>query len=319
MNWQNHNPWTESPQCEPSIDQQQMKTAVIYHKADLDGQVSGFLAYQHAEKNGDVRLFPYDYGEPIEEIMGYCMLEADEIFMTDVSLPLDYMRGLAYHPNFHWIDHHITAIKEFEHLNLNGCALVEDERGRKISATELAWRYFNHGEDMPYLVHHVGRYDVWDKSDPASEQFQYGLRCEKIDITTEKSRDTLSTLIRTQYLCNVVRDLGRMILNYTTGLYADQAKERAFTVEVDGIRFCALNTAGRGSLQVEAAYDPEKHDALMVFGYTGDGWSFSVYGAGKDDIDLGAFAKSMGGGGHRGAAGFRRPTLPTWLIQPTPI
>ena len=49
----------------------------------------------------------------------------------------------------------------------------------------------------------------------------------------------------------------------------------------------------------------------MGFNYDGKGWNFSLYHAKhRTDLDLSAIAVKYGGGGHRGACGFRSKNLP---------
>ena len=75
-------------------------------------------------------------------------------------------------------------------------------------------------------------------------------------------------------------------------------------------RLVCLNTLQRGSWLFKSVWDPEKHDAMCAYGRLKDGrWRVSLYST-KPEVDCGAIAKSLGGGGHRGAAGFICEKLP---------
>lgn len=71
-----------------------------------------------------------------------------------------------------------------------------------------------------------------------------------------------------------------------------------------------LNTLQRGSWQFNSVWDPEKYDAMCVYGQLKDGrWRISLYST-KPEVDCGAICKAFGGGGHVGAAGFVCDELP---------
>lgn len=53
------------------------------------------------------------------------------------------------------------------------------------------------------------------------------------------------------------------------------------------------------------------HDALLAFYWTGKHFSVSMYHAAhRKELDLSQIAVRFGGGGHRGACGFRSKSLP---------
>ena len=60
-------------------------------------------------------------------------------------------------------------------------------------------------------------------------------------------------------------------------------------------------------MQFAAKDIPETgHDALLKFNWTGLYWDVSLYHAKhRTDLDLSLIAAKYGGGGHRGACGFR--------------
>lgn len=75
-------------------------------------------------------------------------------------------------------------------------------------------------------------------------------------------------------------------------------------------RLICLNTLQRGSWLFNSVWDPAKHDAMCAYGQLKDGrWRVSLYST-KEEVDCGAIAKVLGGGGHKGAAGFICDELP---------
>lgn len=57
------------------------------------------------------------------------------------------------------------------------------------------------------------------------------------------------------------------------------------------------------------------YDAVMTYCYNGEYWTCSIYSDAEKSFDCSEFATSLGGGGHKKAAGFKLKSLPRWLIQ----
>jgi hypothetical protein len=93
---------------------------------------------------------------------------------------------------------------------------------------------------------------------------------------------------------------------FTPGDYAEPleiALEKAY-------RCICLNTPLFSSQSFDSVYDTEKHDLMVPFAKMANGkWKVSLYST-KPEIDCGVIAKTFGGGGHKGAAGFICDKLP---------
>ena len=64
-----------------------------------------------------------------------------------------------------------------------------------------------------------------------------------------------------------------------------------------------MNTNMFSSESFKDIYTEEKYDLMIAFLFNGKIWTISLYST-KIEIDCSVLAKSMGGGGHKGAAGF---------------
>ena len=251
---------------------------------------------------GQAEYIGWDYGNP-EPVVP----DGNTLYMLDISVP-----GLMNHPNLQWVDHHKSAMERY---------------GRKpgyqidgVAACRLAWRLFNsesnfHRPDKqdfidrkvgePWAVRLAGEYDIWDKRDPDAELFQHGLRSQPLD-------DCWATLLSFKGAVLVQRllDQGRVIQYARTQENAGIIGDYGFTIEFEGLCFLACNHARYNSHLFTAGLRPE-HDACFGFKWTGSDWSVSLYHApGKEQHDLSLIAVKHGGGGHRGACGFRTGTLP---------
>lgn len=305
-----------------------MKTTVIYHSADFDGIFCREIARKFLP---DAELIGWDYGNPTtakEVIDG-----TDQLYMLDISVP-----DLMDHPHLIWIDHHKSAMEKYP-------ATIPGYRIDGVAACRLAWQWFvamdrltNQGSSKPewidkypfpekrefvernvcepLAVRLAGEYDIWDKRDPNAELFQHGLRSQELN---ENMWDLM--LVNMDEHADGVVDAGtitvRALLDVGCALQYARTKENAsiikelgFTFEWQGLRWLACNAARYNSLLFTAGLTPE-HDACFGFKWTGKDWSVSLYHApGKEHHDLSAIAVKYGGGGHRGACGFRTDKLP---------
>lgn len=275
-----------------------MKNKIIYHRADLDGWCSGAIALHYVRSQGDdAQMIGWDYGDP-------CPIDGDEdfIIMTDISLPVEDMKRL-YQMDCEkmWIDHHKSAIQDAQDhgYRFAGSQKVGD------SASLLAWKYFFPGLSVPSIVDYIDRYDVWKRDETWGKilAMQYGLRSTMRDPSLD-FKGWQDMFFGVGVIMNEIFKIGSSILDYTQNLYERQAKA-AFTVEFEGLKFCALNSCNGGSTTVDPAAT-EEHDALMVFRFDQAKWRVSLYKNEKSpkEIDLSLIAKKWGGGGHAGACGF---------------
>lgn len=281
------------------------KILCVYRSADLDGVCSGAImrkAFPNAEMLG------YDYGQPFpwEKVDG----ETD-VYMADVSLPLADMLSLSVSAkNFTWIDHHKSAIEEWDSVNTH----LDGLRAIGQAACELCWAYFIDGSNVPMAVRLLGRYDVWDHSDPRTLPFQYGARHHIQHGVEDPIWKTLLEDANWK-ASDILRD-GELLYEYQRRENAKYAKARAFEADLYGLRVIACNKSLANSQLFDAVYDPERHDAMLVFGMCPDGkWKCSMYTT-RDDVDVSAVCRQMGGGGHQKAAGFIHDSPPVWPEEP---
>ena len=293
----------------------------IYHNRDLDGFTSGAIVkkwhdklndYPDNVKKGELKLIGYDYGLPIP----YDKIpEGESIIMIDVSLKMSEMSKLARHSkNLIWIDHHISAIKEYEafmteqeeHYHPYFKAVLQNG----IAACEIAWNYLFPNQVMPKAIKLLGEYDTWRNNDKERWEneilpFQFGMRlyCNspetfpKALIYNDVERESWETV-------DYIVKQGKTVLQYQTMLNEIQCKNAAFEYDFNGYKAICLNGGGFNSDVFKSVYDETKHDIMMPFQFNGKQWTISLYTT-KDNIDCSAIAKSKGGGGHKKAAGFQ--------------
>ena len=262
----------------------------------------------------------------------------DQIYIVDLSVD-ELMARVALRDKIIWIDHHASAIAKHDHIG-DANKLV-GYRIDGVAACRLCWQWFAfdrgpHGDPRthpsdwylpqkqdfvdrnvlePRLIRLAGEYDVWDHRDPDAQDLQFGLRSlekEQWDYLVRQSLDEYGHIpdsTSTNLACCIME--GRSLRRYVERENASIAAQFSQTIKFAGLTMIALNTGRPSNSQmIQSAAKPE-HQALLVWRHTGasGGGSpiyISLYHAkGHEDIDLSKIAVKFGGGGHKGACGFR--------------
>lgn len=293
------------------------KTAIVYHKSDLDGVVSAAIATMYENsKNKDVVYIPYSYEDDVKKVTSK-VSDLDVVYVLDVSFGADsktvFKKWLDEGKSLMWIDHHKGIIEDsktwgfvvpgLRRVGTGACALVPDLLMGKV----------------PAIVRCLSDYDVWNKESGLGWDtvvaVQYALR----------SKIRLNVLIALSYLYDhfkenmkdnevdlIFYDLakeGRAIINYMAGKNEQEVSACSFEAYVDEVKVVAMNTTEFSSKVFDSLtrdwLDGRKIKALMPFCIMPGGKvRFSLYECVEDSVDCCEVSKRFGGGGHAGAAGF---------------
>lgn len=288
---------------------------VVYHRADYDGVFCREIARKFLPPGTE--FIGWDYGDETSSLL-YAARPERQVYLLDISVP-----ELMGHPRLTWIDHHKSAMEKYL------ADFGPEATGRiaycidGVAACRLAWQFFTalnsfvgiyhlpRLEDYkrrlvaePIAVTLAGEYDVWDHEKSAGKDidFQFGLDAQE-DL---RWHFLLHGDTESAYCLDILR-AGRVARACFAKREGDVVRGRSFVAEFEGLRFLCLNTA-RANSTTFAALDSEAtgHEALMAFYWNGREWSVSMYHAAhRKDLDLSLIAVKYGGGGHRGACGFR--------------
>lgn len=299
------------------------KIVVIYHRADFDGVFCREIARRFLGPTA--QYVGWDYGDSDAIIPP----GIEKIYMLDISVET-WMSD----PRLIWIDHHKSAMEKFHHG-------IPGYRIDGVAACRLTWQWFTanppagffslgvgrvtegvepHNNNCqlpgkfqfcerqviePEAVRLAGEYDIWDKRDTRAELFQHGLRGAERDFPAllEISQEAVD------YVAQILEE-GRAIQYSKAEENKGIALSFSFTIQFEGFCLLACNSARYNSHLFSAALKPE-HDGCLGFNWDGKikSWRVSLY-SDKPNIDLSVVAVKYGGGGHRGACGFRCKTLP---------
>lgn len=261
----------------------------------------------------------------------------DAIYIVDLSV--DELMGRAdLRDKIVWIDHHKSAIEKWDGIQneTETQYVLRPFKGLRIdgvAACRLCWQWFTRRSRIgvtytrpvekqdfvdravvePQLIRLAGEYDVWDHRDSQAKVLQFGLRA----ITDQDMR----TLIDQQFgdvtecklpMLKLVMDWGYMIKLYCDKQNDEYSASFSKTIKWEGLTFCTLNIGQRGNSDLLRGGIKPEHDACMAWRYDGQQAYVSLYHIeGKEHHDLSLIAKKYGGGGHKGACGFR---VPLWRM-----
>lgn len=319
-----------------------MKTVCIYHSIDLDGWMSAAIVKHWFIKNNsrytikdldsryeegkltagndELYFLGYNYGQPIPDLSEY-----DKVIMADISFSKDEMEKLfdRLNSNFIWIDHHKSAINMM---------FIEGDRSihplglqqTDYAACELTWMYFFPNESIPEIVRLLGRYDCFGHKGTNEEtkvlEFQYGAR-QCISNYEEAYDYLIESINHIPYEPRIeesIQNSGKAIYRYLC-TEAKQTYKNGFSIVLidestnfgDNItplyseyKFIFINKERFNPINFGIDYHKDGYDGCACFWYANGMWNFSLY---NDNglVDCSAIAKKYGGGGHKGASGFK--------------
>lgn len=301
---------------------------ILYHN-DHDGQCSAFLIGKWSKYQG-LPIIKEDFVEcyhgmkfPFNKIKNH-----EKIYILDFTFKPDEMKQIYKKYKYvTWIDHHKTAIEDNKDLPFRGIRISG------LAACELTWIWININnnnsgnfedvtnydeaikyvnEDMPKFVRLIGDLDVFRlKMSPDSSEFYYGLSSENehpYDGVWNKFYNYVDFTISP--IDNLIL-IGKTILNYINKNQYRNIKNYGYSVKWRGKKCIVLNTPNKGSFMFK---DFPGYDIMLVYCHRNDEkkgliYEVSLYSE-NPKIDVSKIAHEFGGGGHKGAAGFRCNSLP---------
>lgn len=300
---------------------------VIYHSKDLDGITSGYLLKTFLSHKGiDADTFGYDYSDEIPNEIK--LLNGKNIYMADVTFPIDLMIILSMCNDVKLFDHHETfklKVTDFIH-KFTDITKFEYHYDITKSACEIVYDYikdngFSTNFVLDSVVSLIGNYDVYrDYNNDINNwenkvmPFQYGM-ISKTSIDIEKFPDFISfdddiseedNISNICFLFDSIMGNGYSIYRYLISQNKSIAK-KSFLAHpkegpLKGYNVLCLNVFFGSLSTVESVYDESIHDIVLLFHY--DGLKYNCSLRTTKDIHLGLIAQQFGGGGHRKASGF---------------
>ena len=276
----------------------------IYHIADHDGKGSAAIVrsvYPETEFLG----LNHDMEIPKEVIEQH-----DKIVICDYCLPMDYMMTLNETKDLTWIDHHISAIKEYEEAVANGKPEIKGLRRDGTAALVLTWQYYYPQKEIPEGLKLLGMSDVYDLSDERVKPFEYAMQAAGVNRPTDEIWTSL--MDGTMNIDEMVAK-GEAILSYIQVRNYRLVRGISFTSEYKGHKCICANMPQGKSEFFDSLDILDRFDFMVNFFMNKHNcWNLSFYS--YKNFDVSKIAAEFGGGGHfhaSGASGLKE--LPDFL------
>lgn len=265
---------------------------VIYHAGCNDGFAAAWVAWKYFGDNA--KYIPFSYQDDVPAFN-----DEDEVYVLDFSFPpLDMLEWQGRLKKFVVLDHHKTVLDDVNDSVVNMEELTSLTYDATRSGCVLAWQFFFPEKLVPYLLTFIEDRDLWNWEYKSTREVH--LMISTIKLTFDNFDALLESFQSnsTKYI-----DIGK-----TLGAYEDNMVRRIVS------NAYYTNFLGRGTivpvvntpvLQSEVGHELCKDSPYAVmWSDVGRNRIYSLRSAGK--VDVGELARSLGGGGHKNAAGFVR-------------
>lgn len=275
---------------------------IVFHHNDLDGRCAAAVVYAKYGATKTVRLkeVDYDTGIPFDEIE-----KGEMVYIVDFSIPEEDMAKLKeITSNIVWIDHHATSLRRsYNTKELKG------RRSVKESGCALTWRYLYPDKTLPRSVLLISDMDTWtyDYGTPYSgetAEFTAGMMARSQDPRSKLWKVLFTESDRATTLLTQIKAEGAVCIEFRNNMARDYVAKYGFSTTFEGYSSYALGMAIFGSLVFGDRIS--KYDVLISFEFDGSNYHYGLY---SEKVDVSMLAQKYGGGGHKGAAGFRDSSL----------
>jgi nanoRNase/pAp phosphatase (c-di-AMP/oligoRNAs hydrolase) len=299
---------------------------VVFHHNDLDGRAAAAIIYQNYCNN------PINEFKFIEVNYNTSDLNADEVEDCDTVFIVDYSISQKNLPELikirekaerlYWIDHHKTSM-EIQATDPKFFNSIQGIRIDGYSGALLAWywvAYYTESTkyDPELTVADIERrlevcpmwvrlVDDWDTFKLKLESKEFKLGIESVD--HRPTADCWKNLFRSIWSENKFIGAGAIITRYLANQDAALVKSQGFEAELNGVKCFVMNRVGNSTMFGDKYYE---YPFVCTCSFNGKRWTYSLYSNGAHDVSV--IAKSYGGGGRRGAAGF---TIDEFLFDPS--
>lgn len=284
------------------------KPLVLYHGGGCrDGWASAWLMHHAFRGNCELKAVNYS-DDDIPDVAGR------RVYIVDFSYPRDVLLRMRHQTkSLLVIDHHKTAAAELadlpfcifdnEHSGayltwqyLRDHHLIQQEAVYQHTATISISRWIGvgpKGADVPQLVEYIEDRDLWTFELPESRAINEYIRSFPLDI------ETFDRLARMDLLTKV--ECGERLVALIEQ-QVDIHVSHASTLRIAGFDVPGVNATVNQS-EVAGRLAAGKPFACVWFDIAGGKRVYSLR-SDPQGIDVSEVAKSLGGGGHKHAAGF---------------
>jgi oligoribonuclease NrnB/cAMP/cGMP phosphodiesterase (DHH superfamily) len=202
-----------------------------------------------------------------------------------------------------WCDHHAT-VKEYGY-DVPG---ERDFTAKGKAGCECTWKFFFPRVRCPNWIRVLGDYDAWRMQEKElCLPFYEGLKLEEQSPSNPWNIWQALLKDQTDSLATSVAERGRTATRYRDNYCGELRTAFGYETTIGDNRAYALNAYRFGSQGFGEKMN--EYPVCIAYIHNGRRFTVSLY---SETVDVSLIAKSFGGGGHKGAAGFICDTLP-WL------
>jgi len=274
------------------------KPLIIYHAGCPDGFCAAWVAnmYFRQIRGTDAELHPGRYEDPPPDVSGRDVLIVDFSYPRDILIEMYKMAN-----SLRVFDHHKTSQADL--ASLTWCVFDMNESGATLTWRELF-------TDPPLaVVRYVRDRDLWKWELPNSKEVSAYIMSLPHDIKVWDeifNKITVEEMIKLGTAC-------RQVVNH----FIDMQIKNAYKLNLFGIDWIAVNTPQSNVADVLGALVAQHKLPALGWSVFNDGVvGLSLRSADDLPMDVSVVAKSLGGGGHRNAAGCRWPKEKIDLLLP---
>lgn len=311
-----------------------MNKTYVYHHNDHDGIVAAGVLYYYLMKTGifikdDFVFNMIDYDKKLN-FDHIDFKDDDEVFFLDYSFSnednIEEFKKLLDRRidgrEVIWIDHHKSSIGMLEEYNISGI------RNKELCGAALTYLWFTDAYDpfnslstkttpeyglseifheskaVPKFLKYIDDYDCWKHLYSNTNDFHYGLIISNpTDMIIDRFLSYSDDIMADTYINTCLK--GKEVqayLNFEHEEYHVKMYGFEFTLpeEHGGLKCFCLNRKGNSIMFGDKL---DEYDAVIPFFFVNGKWRYSIF-SNKEHIDCCDIAKTYGGGGHKGAAGW---------------
>jgi hypothetical protein len=288
---------------------------VFYHHPCNDGELSRVI-WEKFEPNSTFYKWQHNNHEKEINIINNLSDKSTVVFL-DIT-PTNIIEKLSNNHNYIIIDHHkdpMLKLVEKKPTLLNYNILLHAQKGfpenNNLSGCILTWKYFT-DDILPSVVHHIGNKDVWDFSDPYTEEYCVGFNQYIKNFNDKRRIDLIKELLINNKNDFIFINIGSNLINE----YIIQAKEIFNNYSMDksteGNDYTIIDVKCSNTILykylIEFAQENKTvfndADVLRILHTETDIQKVYSLRSLKDNVKVDELARQFGGNGHEKAAGY---------------
>ena len=267
---------------------------IIYHGHNCpDGFASALAAWLFYE--GRAEFLGLDHGN-VRTVADLPVLDGRAVYILDFSFSAEILRGIEERAaKLVLLDHHKSAAEQLTGFACR-CGVVHFDMEK--SGSRLAWEFFQPSRPLPDLVRFIEDRDIWTWQYPESAAFLAALDMEPLDFAHWSAIAAFDAAQIAHFM-----ERGQAMDEKFNKLAADIA-ESAQPITFNGQQGLMVNAPGAFHSVVGDMLSRQCGSFALLWCVSKEG----VVKAGlrsQRNFDCIALARSMGGGGHAQACGFK--------------